>query len=392
MPVCEDDLLDLSTLYVMVSLLSVVAGIVHLVPWATGRFGRWAAWWGSGHLLLGLTAGGVLLHDAGAPDAIIGLINPLEVFAYAAIFAGVRSFDRPDDSFRPVLLAAVVVAVPLLFWTDHATVGMRVAYLSVVRALFDAATVLIAIRVARRESLHTGWITATMFAVTVPLFLGRAWTAGHGQIGPVVTGPHGGAAAWLAATLIAFIMFRGFALFTMEAERAQRRLTTLLERDPLTGAGNRACFERRCGGWSGQGAALMIDVDLFKQLNDRCGHAAGDAALRIVARTAAEVLGDDGCVFRWGGDEFVCILPGADADAADAAAAAIVARFARGIGAVAPADLPVTLSIGRAHGSLADGVALLARADAAMYAIKAQRPHGRANANAALPIRTRQAT
>ncbi len=366
-------MLDLTTLYVMVSLASIVAGTVHVVPWATGRLGRWAAWWGFGHILLGATAAAALLRDMGAPAAIVMIGNPLSVVAYAAIYTGVRSFDRPDDGNRPLMLTAAIVAVPLLFSGDAASVGLRVGYLSIVRSLFDAATVVTAVRIARRQSLHTGWIVAAMFAPTVPLFLARAWTAFDGQIGPRVTGLHDGPAAWFAAIPIAFIMFRGFSLFTMEAERGQNRLAALVERDALTGAYNRAGFERRRRTWSGTGGVLMIDVDLFKQLNDRCGHAAGDAALRSVAEVAAAVAGERGMVFRWGGDEFVCVLPGAGPAAVDRAAAAIAARFAAVVAGGVPGDVPVSLSIGGAHGRLGDAIALLAHADAAMYAAKQRR-------------------
>ncbi len=380
-------MLDLTTLYVMVSLASVVAGIVHVVPWVTRRFGAWAGWWGIGHILLGSTAAAALLREMGAPFAVVQFGNPLSVVAYAMIFIGVRSFADPGASYRPPLALAALLAVPLLFVTDPAQVGTRVGYLSVVRALFDAATALVAIGIARRVRLQTGWTVAILFGVTVPMFLGRAWVAFDGKIGTQVTGPHEGLTAWLVALPIAFILFRGFVLFILEAERGQRELTALLERDPLTGAGNRTAFERCCPAWRGDGAALMIDLDQFKPLNDRCGHAVGDAALRMVAATAMAVLGERGHVFRWGGDEFVCILPGADPDAADAAAHAIAAQFAQGVRAIAPADLSVTLSIGRAHGPLGDADLLIARADDAMYAIKARRPHRSLSGNAALPMR-----
>ncbi len=169
-----------------------------------------------------------------------------------------------------------------------------------------------------------------MFALTVPMFVGRAWLALTGQIGANPTGLHGGPAAWLAAGAVAFIMFRGFSLLTMDAERGERRLSMLAERDALTGANNRTAFERARTGWRGEGAVLMIDLNRFKALNDRHGHAVGDATLRIATRAAVASVPMTGRVFRWGGDEFVCVLPGAGAPEAAAIAHGIAERFCAG--------------------------------------------------------------
>ncbi|WP_242120928.1 GGDEF domain-containing protein [Sphingomonas lacusdianchii] len=367
-------MLDLSTLYVMVSLASIVAGLIHVVPWATGRFDSCAAWWGFGHILLGITAAGAVIRELGGGEFITRLGNPMAIMAYAAIFIGLRTFAYPDSRNRLLLAGAFVAGIPLYFSVAPGELGMRIAYLSVIRSIFDAAIVLIAIRLARRESLHTAWIVVALFTPTVPLFLARAWSALRGDIGISVTGMHGGIAAWLTALPISFIIFRGIALMTMEAERGHQLLTALLERDPLTDALNRSGFDRRAARWRGGGAALVIDVDHFKILNDRCGHATGDAALVALVRAAKAALPQDGRIFRWGGDEFVCILPGADMADAEAVAAAIGARYGSAMQAIAPADLPVSISVGCALGDLTDSAAMIAAADADMYAVK---QHGR---------------
>lgn len=369
-------MLDLSTLYVMVSLASIVAGLIHVVPWATGRFDRCAAWWGFGHILLGITAGGALIRELGGGEFIARFGNPLAIMAYAAIFIGLRTFAYPDSRNRLLLAGAFVAGIPLYFSVSPEELGLRIAYLSVVRAMFDAAIVLIAIRLARRESLHTAWIVVALFAPTVPLFLVRAWSSLQGDVGVSIASPQTGIVAWLTALPISFIIFRGIALLTMEAERGHQLLTALLERDPLTDALNRSGFERRAARWRGGGAALVIDVDHFKILNDRCGHATGDAALVALVRAAKAALPQDGRIFRWGGDEFVCILPGADMADADATAAAIGARYGSAMQAIAPADLPVSISVGCAVGDLTDSATLIAAADADMYVVK-QRRHER---------------
>ena len=98
------------------------------------------------------------------------------------------------------------------------------------------------------------------------------------------------------------------------------RLASLALIDPLTGLGNRRMFEdllkdevarlTPLGGWL---SVILVDIDFFKQFNDMYGHPAGDRCLAQVAGrlSAAMRRGGDRCT-RYGGEEFVCILPGAD--------------------------------------------------------------------------------
>ncbi|WP_294321751.1 GGDEF domain-containing protein [uncultured Sphingomonas sp.] len=362
-------LLDISTLYVMVALCSVVAGIVHLTAAAGGRFDSWANWWGCGHLLLGVSAVAPLLRWLHIPG-LLPIGNAIAAASYGVIYIGMRRFADPAAPVRPWIVLAWIVALPLLFWSDPAGMGQRIAYLNVIRSLFDVATVVLAMRIARQDALRTGWIVAVMFAMTVPMFLGRAWLAVTGQLGSEPTGMHGGPAAWMAAAAIAFIMFRGFSLLTMDAERCEQRLAMLAERDGLTGASNRTAFDRARPTWRGDCAVLMIDLNRFKALNDRHGHAAGDAALKVATRAAVVSIPMNGRVFRWGGDEFVCVLPGMDAPAAAALAQAIADRFTLETAALFGADDGADLSVGWATGPCAMIDRLIEQADERMYAQK----------------------
>lgn len=362
-------LLDISTLYVMVALCSIVAGIVHLTAAAGGRFDSWANWWGCGHLLLGVSAIVPLLRVLHIPG-LLPVGNAIAAISYGVIYIGMRRFADPAAPVRPWIALAGIVALPLVFSSDPAAMGQRIAYLNVIRSLFDMVTVVLAIRIARQDALRTGWIVAVMFTMTVPMFLGRAWFALTGQLGSEPTGMHGGPAAWMAAAAIAFIMFRGFSLLTMDAERCEQQLAMLAERDGLTGAGNRIAFDRARAGWRGEGAVLMIDLNRFKALNDRHGHAAGDAALRIATRAAVGAIPMSGRVFRWGGDEFVCVLPGVDGMAAQGIAEAIATRFTQGTAALLGPNETADLSVGWTTGSFAMLDTLIVQADDHMYAHK----------------------
>lgn len=146
--------------------------------------------------------------------------------------------------------------------------------------------------------------------------------------------------------------------------------------DPLTRVGNRRAFDRwieqdRAGGRS-YGAIIMVDLDKFKLINDRHGHAAGDEVLKAVAGELQAKLGGVGDVARIGGEEFAALI-----HAENAPAAAMLAMAVReAIAAICwpqPLDtLRVTASVGvamRVEGG--DLREVLRRADMALYQAKA---------------------
>ena len=176
---------------------------------------------------------------------------------------------------------------------------------------------------------------------------------------------------------------------TRELELANERLRLLSRTDALLDIANRAHFNE----WLEQACTLarrtqrplglvMIDVDCFKRYNDRYGHQQGDACLQAVARAVAGCVrrGTD-LVARYGGEELAVVLPETDAAGAQAMAERMVQ-------AVRALDLPhadslagpwVTISAGvcsqvpnAAPGGASGSAALIARADAALYAAKHQ--------------------
>ncbi|MEL7517647.1 MAG: diguanylate cyclase, partial [Pseudomonadota bacterium] len=155
-----------------------------------------------------------------------------------------------------------------------------------------------------------------------------------------------------------------------------KMLEQISTRDPLTGLLNRRGLEARFEALIAEGfdTFALIDLDRFKQVNDRHGHQAGDAAL--VACAAALVGGPsrDLVAARLGGEEFVVMLRGKRAlERAEALRKAIPLRIARDVEGL---DTPVTASSGaievpRASNALMTFEALYARADALMYEAKA---------------------
>jgi diguanylate cyclase (GGDEF)-like protein len=173
-----------------------------------------------------------------------------------------------------------------------------------------------------------------------------------------------------AAVLAAHVAASLDAAFSLRRER-QSAVT-----DPLTGILNRRGLEQRLEFEleAAQAARvpvslIVIDLDDFKEINDRAGHEFGDALLREVADVLTGALPDGADAARLGGDEFVVMLPGAGADAAEALGAQIRTLLAEGL---TDAGFPLRISAGVSTYPFdgAKPTSLLRAGDQALYAAK----------------------
>ena len=160
-----------------------------------------------------------------------------------------------------------------------------------------------------------------------------------------------------------------------ETDRLRDEASMLAEQvlcDPLTGIANRRSFDQILNRLAGSPIALgMVDIDLFKTVNDRFSHIVGDAVLQRIARILVDQIGPHGHAARLGGEEFALIFP----DVAEATAAALCEGVRV---AIANTDwspiaegLAVTVSIGLAagRGDVPSGL-LLQMADRRLYMAK----------------------
>ncbi|MCB1559837.1 MAG: GGDEF domain-containing protein [Xanthomonadales bacterium] len=165
-------------------------------------------------------------------------------------------------------------------------------------------------------------------------------------------------------------------------EDANRRLEDFSRRDGLTNVYNRRHLDHLlqqaltdAHDHAHPLALMLLDVDHFKQINDRHGHLAGDDCLRAVARCCREMLsGSEGTVARYGGEEFVVLLPSTGLDAAQRLAEALRERIERLLINVDGRTIPLTISIGlhcaAANALPLSGKDLIAAADEALYRAK----------------------
>lgn len=162
----------------------------------------------------------------------------------------------------------------------------------------------------------------------------------------------------------------------------QRLRDALLEKalfDPLTGLRNRHHLEDTLRTQMAQAmrnhepvSCLMIDIDHFKSINDRFGHEAGDQVIKSVASIVQRAVHDSGLAFRYGGEEFLAILSGANEDAAQACATDIFnsvhdLSLRYGLSEIGPVDVSIGIASYPQH---AQSDSLLRAADVALYRAK----------------------
>ena len=189
------------------------------------------------------------------------------------------------------------------------------------------------------------------------------------------------AGAWLTALTLSTLLYAvgtAFLILALVQDRSIRFHKDAAALDPLTGLFNRRAFlesaQQLIGERSGDRrpvTLLMFDLDNFKGINDRYGHAIGDETLRAFAKTASANMRVDDIIGRLGGEEFAAVVPG-DGAIAVSIAERVRAAFEQAATEVAGRPTNATVSIGAAwtiENVSADLV--LADADAALYRAKA---------------------
>jgi diguanylate cyclase (GGDEF)-like protein len=235
--------------------------------------------------------------------------------------------------------------------------------------VFNAAAAMLVIGFARRPSLLQLWLAVALATSALDGAL-NAFAGARYSVSWYL-----GKAETLATASVLLLMLLS------EVGGLYRRLGTMAIVDGLTGLRNRRSFDDYVR-WTlnrrrkADVAFLLLDIDFFKQFNDRYGHSAGDTCLQRVAESLrTSLLRPSDLVARYGGEEFVVLLPETDARGARDVAERIRLRVeALAIPHAGSKVAPVvTLSIGVAHASAAqpiDGERLFAAADRALYNAK----------------------
>ena len=304
----------------------------------------------------------------------------LEVAAYCIFFG----FERWQRVLLPV--SALALAVVLAAGSAGAPVAYLTALVAAMVALFAAAMAWILLRPRRHGASLLQRIIGVndgLFAVAVALWAatGFAGDAQHGQRAAQE-------GAYLAGYLLMIVNGFGFLLLCKQKDDAE--MARLATTDSLTGLPNRHAFLERAE--SARLAALrmrqplalvMIDIDHFKQINDRFGHATGDEALAVFARVARGVLRGHETLGRLGGEEFAAVLPATDLFGARQAAERLRLAVREATVVTSGTAYTMTVSIGVVVLDPNEALgAALARADRALYVAKGE---GRDRVEAGMP-------
>jgi diguanylate cyclase len=274
--------------------------------------------------------------------------------------------ERADMALLAALMCMSVLAT---LASDEKALTTRIAPLAAAAALLYAARVVWRAPLERDlvnvRALGLLWVVVAL----MPL-LGPAWMPDPRAAAPMQTG-----IVALGSLVAAFVLL---ALSSQRTERelrdSRRKLRVLANIDMLTQVPNRRRFEelaRRAlqADEPGSATLLLVDIDHFKQINDKLGHAAGDRALKLVSRCTLDLLRSHDVAGRHGGDEFVLLLRRSSTQDAMHVAERLVAHLQTQAHAHA---LPrLTLSFGivqmRSGESIDD---TLQRADLALYEAK----------------------
>ncbi|MGE0564468.1 MAG: GGDEF domain-containing protein [Pseudolabrys sp.] len=370
--------LDINTLFQVTIYVEAILGLLLLFVWVQNTQVRAVAWWGFAHLL---RAASVMLFGmyGSVPDLIsIDLANAFLFTAFALTWTGARIFDgRPAEPVYLVtgaVLWLLVCRLPIL----ESAVDARVLIASGIVTTYTWLTAY-EFWLGRDEQLVSRWPAIFMLFAHGALFLLRTpmlaflpWSPANQVFGSV----------WLTVLSFEALLFTisiAFIMLAMAKERTELRHKTAALVDPLTGIANRRAFLQDTAALAKRhlehpkpAAVLLVDLDHFKSINDRFGHATGDRVLEVFADAARGHLRPGDLLGRLGGEEFAVVLYDTPADKALALAEQLRGAFEQSTKDVQGQAINATLSIGLVHSEspVLDVPGLLAQADQALYFAK----------------------
>jgi diguanylate cyclase (GGDEF)-like protein len=372
---------------------------------AAGR--AYFRYWSAAGVVLAVAIGALVLRYQFVPrlDAVSLSDDSVEVrllyFLYqtakllyvALLFAGTASFVS-GVQLRGFLVYATILAIA--YGAMSVIVATSLGHIAllqsavIVLAFGASASMLLRIRRSRRSV--GSMVSAGAYTAMATLWIGYALAYGWGYLTTADLPAVLGFVLMLNSYLdLVLQMLLGYGMVVMLLEDAKREvdaahaelevahdeLRRATHYDALTGALNRRAFQEGVGldvARASFGSVAVIDLDNLKAVNDRFGHTAGDQLIRHLVAVVRDQLRPTDRLYRWGGDEFLLVVPGVKAsDAAE--------RLERSIQAARPLlstaatePVPVLASVGAAgFGGAEDLHSAIERADAEMYRRKQRR-------------------
>ncbi|WEK49547.1 MAG: GGDEF domain-containing protein [Candidatus Kaistia colombiensis] len=369
--------LDVPTLLVVLAVMSQMAALSLVTNWIQRKPERHILYWALG-LQLGAFSCVLLFLRGQIPNWLsIGLGNSCSLIALGLAWNGARAFNGRAARWWPVFVAPAVWGIALQVPAIGDSLANRIALGSVLSGILSLE---LAWEIWANGKDRLVWRApfACVPAAHAAFLLFRMIAALSWDLPQDLL--HGGVFIGLGILEPILMMF---AATIIGLRLTDERLKNLLRRaaltDGLTGLLNHGAFmdiardrAERGGNEGDEVTLLLFDLDRFKQLNDRYGHAAGDAALKCFSTLVQQHVAEVDFVGRVGGEEFAALLVGCGAERGRQVAERIRADFAGDPIHHAGQRIPVTVSVGviTATGRTVDFERLMVAADEALYAAK----------------------
>lgn len=376
------DFLHLGTLGVTTSILLLALSGLMLFFFLTRKTYAGFAFWTASMALIAIGLILIISRNALPPWIGILLANYLALAGIAVFYDGLVLFQKgklnwkTNGSLHLCIIASIAIVAYFLYVEDN--INARIVCVNIVRLALMLLCLVNVYRAPRNAAYSLLGMTFAISAIESSARIGMAIF--DGPIGTLQRDTSLRMLLLIDGVLVLFMMFSVLVLTQNRVERQLAEALKAAERasriDALTGLWNRFHFEsvvrqetERTHRYGSPASLLLIDIDHFKRVNDTFGHLAGDAVLKELAKRATAVLRATDLVYRWGGEEFIVLLPSTLEGATQAAE-----KLRQAIAATPFADVgAVTISIGvaqyRSKESLSDWTD---RVDQALYRAKAK--------------------
>ncbi len=366
--------LDLSTLYLVATLVAAMLGALLLFFWRQERIAA-LGWWGTAYLIGAVSIGVWVIGADRLGETGQVAVSALGFIACGMVWSAARVFHGRQANWIGAVAGALLWVVAMPWLRDGGEFLRATAGASIVAAY--AALTAGELWLERRAAMQRRWPAMVIpvlhgGVLMLPVLLGGLMPSEHDAFRANST--------WMmifAIELVLYAVGTVFIVFMMVSERNVRAHKAAASMDPLTGVLNRRGFSEETSRMiareakAGRPVTVMIfDIDHFKSVNDRFGHQAGDEILKLFATVVASNLRTSDLVGRIGGEEFAAMVP-CSLDEAMLVADRVRQAFQDSGVEVDSAPVDTTVSIGVAGGRAGPELdVLLASADAALYRAK----------------------
>ena len=327
----------------------------------------------------------LLLRGVAMPFLSITVANLLAIVAFLGLYEGVVQFAGARSQLKVLaVVGGAAVAVVHYYSAFQSNIVPRIVAMGLATAVIRGATAWVLLGLAGGEmvadkAMQRTWGARLLLGSFMALLtvIGLERTAATAVLGapPDFMQRNAFQTSTMALNVVYIAVF-GMCFLIMSSQELIARSQEESERDVLSGALNRRGIESRLtmelkrSSRSGQKLCVaLVDIDRFKTINDTLGHAAGDEALRVTAKAMMGRLRDVDLLGRYGGDEFLVVMP----HTILANAPVVAERLGLEVGrlSVLRNGERLTLSIGMTEASPEDdAISLIARADEALYQAK----------------------